>query len=116
MNHVWDLAHKIKKISRGLYEVSFDENWFQGGGAYGGIVFAAFVDAFSDFNEDSSRVIRNLQVQMLSPASKSRAEIHCSELKLGKNVSFFRASLRSGSYVIAEASSLFGREKIKDLD
>ena len=81
------------------------EDWYQGRGIYGGLVFAQFVFALRGKTEFP---IRRLTVDMCAPVLAGDIEIKVQEARKGVNSHFFYVCAIQGTKVVAHGSAVCG--------
>jgi len=116
MTASWDAAFAASKVSDTRFDVHYPEKWFQGPGAFGGLVFASLGHAMAQAVNDPTRPLRNLQVQMCAPPGPAGQTIEVEVVRSGGRVSYTRGLMRSGDKVCAIVSGVFGGPMASDLD
>jgi|MDTC01.2.fsa_nt_gb acyl-CoA thioesterase len=116
MAGTWSDAYPAQKSETDVFTVSYPEPWFQGPGAFGGLVFASLGHAMEQAVGDPTRPLRNFQVQMCAPPGKGGQTIEAEVVRSGGRVSYTRALMRDGDSVLAIASGIFGGPMASALD
>lgn len=93
------------------YHGSFETPWFQGRGAYGGLVAASFVDTMTRVVDAPRRPLRSLTVNFCAPALAVPTHIDVEIARAGSTVSHVRATLIQNERNVAIAQATFARAR-----
>ena len=89
-------------------EIECDEDWFQGKGVYGGLIFAYFVEGLLS---KSPFPIRSLQVELCRPLQAGRARYSFSLMCRGSSTEFWQAVLYQEDRVVAMTTAVMGQQR-----
>ncbi len=89
------------------------EDWYQGRGVYGGLVFAQMVRAL---RSHTSFPIRRLNVDMCAPVEVGEIEITVQEARRGMNSHFFYICALQDKKVVAHGSAVCGGKRVDSFD
>jgi acyl-CoA thioesterase len=84
-----------------------DESWYQGRGAFGGLIAALFLKACQSRVADRTRVPRTITVHFAAAAEAGPVEIHTTLEREGSRVSMLSARLLRDGKVVAFATATF---------
>lgn len=90
-----------------------DSTWYQGKGAYGGLVFAYFVQGLID---KGSFPVRSIQVELCRPMQEGEAKFQFICMCKGSRTEFWRAEVYQSTLLIAYANAVLGGERKSDYD
>ncbi|MBF5044552.1 thioesterase family protein [Aggregicoccus sp. 17bor-14] len=93
--------------SQGQYEALIGADWFQGRGAYGGVVGAGILRAMLHHLADAQRLPRSFTVHFCAPVSAGPATLQVRVERAGRQVSHLSARLEQAGGVAALASGTF---------
>lgn len=95
-----------------------DESWYQGRGAFGGLIAALFVKAFRARVVDPARVPRSLTVHFAAAAVAGPVELHTTIEREGSRVSSLSGRLLQHGKVMCFATATFAapREHVIEYD
>lgn len=96
---------------QGRYQKTLSPEWFQGRGAFGGVLAASILRAMILENPDPSRRPRSLTIHFCAPVVDRRAEIAVTLERAGTTVTHFRATLWQDGKPALLASSVFTQER-----
>jgi len=88
----------------------FTEDWYQGRGAYGGVVAGALARAMAEVNQDPGRPLRWFTVHFCAPAVGD-TELTVEPQRSGHAVTHATARIVGEGGVIATASATFARDR-----
>lgn len=92
------------------------EGWFQGRGAFGGLVVGWMVRASEASEADAEREIRTLSAQIVGPVQRGPMTLQVETLREGSGVSTRAVRLVQGGAVLAHAVVSHGRRRVADRD
>ena len=91
----------------GRYEATLTPDWFQGRGAYGGVLGAGILRSMLHALADPPRLPRSLTVHFCAPALAGPAQLSVSVDRAGRQVTHLSARLEQGGAVTCLASATF---------
>ena len=100
-------------LSEQSFEIQISKAWYQGKGAYGGMIFAYFVLAFE---QTSKLKIRSLQVELCQAAREGTVRLDVYMSRKGIRTTFLRAELYNAEGLIATASAVMGHVRETQFD
>jgi acyl-CoA thioesterase len=103
-----------RKLDTGLYAYDVPDGWSQGPGAFGGVVVGLLARTALDFESDSSRPLRALQAQVLSPVTPGAAELHVRLLRRGSGLSSVNVHLYQRDQLAATADVVLAKARAED--
>lgn len=92
------------------------DGWQQGRGAFGGLVFSALVQSLKRTYGEGDQKLRSLTAALCAPVLPERADIEVALLRRGSGTTTLRTTLTQGGEVRAEATGIFGRRRVEDVD
>ncbi|XXF78861.1 thioesterase family protein [Myxococcaceae bacterium GXIMD 01537] len=101
-------ATRITPVGDGRYQCRFTAPWYQGRGAYGGVVGGVLMRAMEHLLGDPARPVRTLHVHFCAPAVEGEAQVVASLARVGKLVAHATARVEGAGGVVALASATFG--------
>jgi acyl-CoA thioesterase len=101
-------AIHLTPLGEGRYRSRFDAPWFQGRGAFGGVVAGQLLRAMEDLVADPGRPVRSFTVHFCAPAAEGEAEVRGRIERAGKLVTHATARTENAAGVVAVASATFG--------
>lgn len=90
---------------------SIDASWYQGRGAFGGILAALLLRAMRDRVGDAARTPRSLTVHFCGPATEGPSEVHAEIVRAGSRVTHASARLVRGGETSTLATASFCRTR-----
>jgi acyl-CoA thioesterase len=102
-----DATH-ITPLGEGRYRSRFDAPWYQGRGAFGGVVAGQILRAMEQVVADPGRPVRSFTVHFCAPASEGEAELRVRIERAGKLVTHATARIENAAGVVSVASATFG--------
>jgi len=107
MTHPFVEASTWTPRTPGTWSGRFERPWFQGRGAFGGLVGAVLLRGLTDVVADPSRRVRTLTVHFCAPAVEGEATLSAELVRGGFTVSHTAARISQGDRVVAMASATF---------
>jgi acyl-CoA thioesterase len=101
-------ATHVTPLGEGRYRSRFDAPWYQGRGAYGGVVAGQILRAMEQLVADPSRPLRSFTVHFCAPATEGEAEVRVRIERSGKIVTHATARTENAAGVVAVATATFG--------
>ncbi|RKG94518.1 thioesterase family protein [Corallococcus sp. CA053C] len=101
-------ATLVEPLAPGHYRSRYEAAWYQGRGAYGGVVAGQVMRALEHHLGDARRPVRSLTVHFCSPAAEGVADVHTRIERAGKLVTHATARVESAGVVVAVATATFG--------
>ncbi|MDC0710832.1 thioesterase family protein [Stigmatella sp. ncwal1] len=101
-------ATHVTPQGEGRYLSRFDEPWFQGRGAFGGVVAGQVLRAMEHQVADPARPVRSFTVHFCAPAVQGEARLQVRVERAGKLVTHVTARVENAAGVVAVASATFG--------
>jgi acyl-CoA thioesterase len=101
-------ATRITPLGEGLFRGRFDAPWYQGRGAFGGVVAGQLLRAMEHLVADPARPVRSLTVHFCAPATEGEAEVRGRIERSGKLITHATARIENATGVVAVASATFG--------
>jgi acyl-CoA thioesterase len=101
-------AIRLTPLGEGRYRSRFDAPWYQGRGAFGGVVAGQILRAMEQEVADPGRPVRSFTVHFCAPASEGEAELRVRIERAGKLVTSATARIENASWVVSVASATFG--------
>jgi acyl-CoA thioesterase len=101
-------ATRLTPVGDGRYQCRFTAPWYQGRGAYGGVVGGVMLRAMEHLLADPGRQVRTLHVHFCAPATEGEAEVRVRLERVGKLVAYATARVENAGGVVALASATFG--------
>ena len=95
----------------GAFDARFDASWYQGRGAFGGLVAALFTRAFAAKAGDDGRPLRTLTCHFCAPASAGPARIEVEIPRASSAVSHLTARMVQEDGVVAIATATRARAR-----
>ncbi|MFL5345300.1 MAG: acyl-CoA thioesterase domain-containing protein [Hyalangium sp.] len=84
-------AIHLAPLGEGRYRSRFEAPWYQGRGAFGGVVAGQLLRAMEHLVADPGRPVRSLTVHFCAPAAQGEAEVRGRIERAGKLVSVLSA-------------------------
>jgi acyl-CoA thioesterase len=109
-------ATTFEPSGRGRYRGRFDASWYQGRGAYGGVVAGAALRSMEHAVGDAERQVRSLAAHFCAPAVAGDAEVRVQVERAGKLVTYVTARVECGGEVVCVATATFGSQRAVELD
>ncbi|MDY7225808.1 acyl-CoA thioesterase [Hyalangium rubrum] len=101
-------ATHVTPLGEGRYRTRFDAPWYQGRGAYGGVVGGQLMRALEHTVADARRPVRSFTLHFCAPAVEGEAGLQVRVERAGKLVTHATARVENASGVVAVASATFG--------
>lgn len=98
-------------LGEGRYAGPIRPEWFQGRGAYGGMLGGALLRSMMRELDDAARAPRSLTVHFCAPVSEGEASISVRVERAGRQVSHLSARLEQGGQVACLASATFATSR-----
>jgi len=105
----------LTKDEKGLRTGSIDPSWYQGRGAFGGLVGGLLLTAMRDEVADESRTPRSATFHFAGPATEGPISIATSIMRRGSRVTHVTARLLKGEEVTTFASASFCAARAEEL-
>jgi acyl-CoA thioesterase len=102
------VATVVEPLETGHYRSRYDAAWYQGKGAYGGVVAGQALRAMEHHVGDAKRSVRSLTVHFCSPAVEGVADVYTRIERAGKLVTHATARVEGAGGVVAVATATFG--------
>lgn len=106
-------ATSIEPVGAGRYQCRFTSPWYQGRGAYGGVVGGVLLRAMEHRLADPARPVRTLHVNFCAPAEEGVGEVRVSLERVGKLVAHVTAKVEGAGGVVALATATFGAPRAR---
>jgi hypothetical protein len=97
------VATAVTRLSDAEFEADVPDNWQQGPGAFGGVVFGVLLRSARAFEVDAGRVARSFACDIAGPVLVGKATVRVHELRRGRNQTNLQLELRQGGAVLASA-------------
>jgi len=97
-------ATQWKKTGAGVYEGTIEEGWFQGRGAFGGLVGAVIVEAAVAEVGDPARVVRTANIHFSAPAAAGPARAMVEVLRSGNRITQAAVRIVQGDAIVTFGS------------
>lgn len=107
MTHPFVEAYTWQPEAPGRWKGGFTRPWFQGRGAYGGLVAAVLLRGMTEVVGDALRAVRTLTVHFCAPAVEGESTLHAERVRAGFTVSHATARIVQGEQTVALASATF---------
>ncbi|SEM63633.1 Acyl-CoA thioesterase [Stigmatella aurantiaca] len=101
-------ATLVTPLEAGRYRSRFEAPWYQGRGAYGGVVAGQLLRAMEHQVADPTRPVRSFTVHFCAPAVQGEAELEVRLERAGKLITHATARTVNAGGVVAVASATFG--------
>ncbi|MBU8898812.1 thioesterase family protein [Corallococcus sp. H22C18031201] len=101
-------ATLVEPLNPGHYLARYTTPWYQGKGAYGGVVAGQVLRAMEHHVADAGRPVRSFTAHFCSPAVEGPAEIHTRLERAGKLVTHATARAENAAGVVCVATATFG--------
>jgi acyl-CoA thioesterase len=101
-------ATHLTPLGEGRFLSRFDTPWYQGRGAFGGVVAGQLLRAMEHELKDPARLVRSFTVHFCAPAVEGEARVHARIERTGTLVSYATARVENAAGVVAVASATFG--------
>jgi hypothetical protein len=95
------VATAVTRLSESEFEADVPDNWQQGPGAFGGLVFGVLLRAARGFEADPARVARSFACDIAGPVLVGKATVRVRELRRGRNQTNLQLDLTQGGAVLA---------------
>ena len=95
--------------------ITFDEEWMQGRGIYGGVPAAAMVHQMTRLLDRDACVLRSLTVHFCSPLAPTPAVVTAEAVRVGKSVAHMRSEVKQEGKIVVYASASFAAARRVDL-
>lgn len=95
---------------------TIDPRWYQGRGAFGGVVAAALLNACSTRVSDPLRIPRSLTVHFAASAEQGEVEISTELEREGNKVSHVRAKMTRDGRTVAFASATYAAPRAHSIE
>jgi acyl-CoA thioesterase len=105
------LATTWTPLGDGRYEAHVSADWFQGRGAYGGVLGAGILRSMQHALDDAPRLPRSLTVHFCAPVVAGPAQLRVSVERAGRQVTHLSARLEQGGHVACLASATFATSR-----
>ena len=107
-------ATAAEPVGNGRFRMRVPAGWYQGRGAYGGLVFGAITRALMATEEDPGRFLRYLTAVLAAPVEKGEAMIETRTVRRGSGVTVFEATVIQNGQAAATATAIFGKTRSDD--
>lgn len=107
-------ATRLERTGDGAFEARIEESWFQGRGAFGGLVAAIFVRAIDATAGADGRPLRTLTCHFCAPAQAGAARVEIAVARSSNAVTHFTARMVQDDGVVAIATA--ARARGRDVD
>lgn len=104
MNDVFRNATQWDKSDQGQYLGTFSKDWYQGKGAYGGVVAGVLVRCIEDSVCDGRKTLRSFTVHFAAPASDEPTVVEVRKEREGSLVTHLSARMFQNNGVVAFAT------------
>lgn len=101
-------ATHVTPLGEGRYRSRFEAPWYQGRGAYGGVVAGQILRAMEHVVADPDRPLRSFTVHFCAPATEGEAEVRVRIERSGKLVTHATARTENAAGVVSFATATFG--------
>lgn len=101
-------ATHVTPLGEGRFRSRFDAPWYQGRGAYGGVVAGQLLRAIEHTVADPRRPVRSFTLHFCAPAVEGEAQVQVRLERTGKLVSHVTARVENAAGVVAVASATLG--------
>ena len=101
-------ATTITPLGEGRFRSRFDAPWYQGRGAFGGVVAGQIIRALEHEVAAPNRPLRSFTVHFCAPAAEGEAQVHTRLERVGKLITYATARVENAAGVVAVASATFG--------
>ncbi len=105
-----------EEVEEGVFEGSFPEEWYQGRGAFGGVVVAAMIRGLEAVVNDESKRLRSMQVQFCGPLVAEKARLEVEIQRRGSSVINASAKIVQKGEVKTTALALYGGMRNSAID
>ncbi len=109
------MIFELAKDEKGLRTGSIDPSWYQGRGAFGGLVGGLLLTAMRDEVADETRTPRSATFHFAGPATEGPFSIATSIMRRGSRVTHATARLFKGEEVATFASASFCAPRTADV-
>lgn len=96
-------ATHVERVGDGCYEAAVPDQWQQGRGAFGGLVFGTLLRAAIAFEQDPTRRVRTFSCDVAGPVLPGSAQVQVRALRRGKSQTNLHVELSQGGAVQASA-------------
>ncbi len=103
-------------VEPGTYRSSIDETWFQGRGAFGGVLAGAIIRAMTDVIDSPRHRLRALNTQFCAPVDTEPARLDVEIVRRGSSVINTRARITQDGAPRTTASATFGADRDSEAD
>ncbi len=107
MTHPFAAASAWSPTAPDRWEGRFERPWFQGRGAFGGLVGAVLLRGMTAAVDDPGRRVRTLTVHFCAPAAEGEAALTTERVRAGFTVTHTAARITQGDRVVAMATATF---------
>lgn len=107
MTHAIRRATSLRRAGAARFEGVLDTSWYQGRGAFGGLLAGAILDAMGEVVADEERAPRSLTVHFCAPASAGPFELAVEGVRAGSRVTHVEARLSRDGEVTTMATASF---------
>lgn len=115
MFHSFEVASRPQRQADGRFALRFTDDWLQGPGVFGGLIFAAAVRALAEV-VDSERSLRSFQGEILAPVkADTETIVHGDLLRAGRSVTYASARFEQEE-VRALFTAAYGNARSEDVD
>src|SRR5690606_12572785 len=97
------------RVGPNTYEHTIADSWYQGRGAYGGLVAAALVHAMNIERPDPGQRLRTATFHFSAPLVAAPARLTTTLVRAGNSVSHMRAEIVQDGTVVAFAQAAYAR-------
>jgi acyl-CoA thioesterase len=104
-------ATRITPLGEGRYRSRFDSSWYQGRGAFGGVVAGQLLRALEHSLADPARPVRTLTIHFCAPGVEGEAEVRARIERAGLLITHASARVENASGLVAMASATFGIDR-----
>ena len=96
-------------------QITFDPEWMQGRGIYGGVPAAAMVHQMTRLLDRRECVLRSLTVHFCSPLNPVDSVVTAEAVRIGKSVAHMRSEVQQAGEVVAYGSASFGAPRAVEI-
>lgn len=115
MTDTFQMATTWRQHPDGRYHGNFSADWYQGKGAYGGVVAGALVRSIEDHVNDGRKPLRSFTIHFAAPVSDGPASIQVQREREGSLVTHLSAKMIQDDAVVAFATATCaGRRRYAD--
>ncbi len=105
-----------REVGEGTFLGSFPERWYQGRGAFGGVVAATMIRGLDKVVDDESKRLRSMQVQFCGPLVEADARMEVRIQRRGSSVINASVRIMQAGEVKTTALALYGGMRNSSVD